>query len=619
MGEYFIDLILLSREFMKKQHLLWGFLLGSLAFCLPAMPACAQLSMGDDIDAILEDNALREAITRYESVLAYFMPEEASHLGIASANKSLNDRSTETEYHTLQALESLQQIMSQIEVKSLSQSRKVEYNLLQDAIERHIWQLKQNRLSTDPLYYAQALDAIYELILQPQTNVHVQRTDLLARLEALPNVAKQAQQNLMNVAPHVAKAAMEKAYFAYVSFGEITQRITEGASIFNDERDQTRAETIAQQAKDSIRQMFELFKKFAEPTASNSLSGTGLSPLGYTEKLSKYYQINTKPAKLAQLLSNNLEEAQHNLFDKLQPFELTADEEVTIVEDLNNLPLHQLPATDKKNKQVAPKPYTAPTANQFEAVAKQLAPSFDETNLLKQLTQQASAWQAHLLTDRAVPMEQPLPGYFAYQQAFVVQPQSPLFFVRLPFGNQLAKEEMLQRDFNEPATKLFISQEIVPGRYYQTQLTPSQVLRTLGSPTLANGWTLYTLNIAQEQAYLITDEELLFAAWQRYVRALMALVEYKLYSQEYTYEQAMEFLTQTNGFSADNAAQMMYSLLREPGQAVSYIMGENMWKEQAAQYRKKVDNTGKLTSLLLQVGNVSPKDLPGELKRLYKK
>ncbi len=188
----------------------------------------------------------------------------------------------------------------------------------------------------------------------------------------------------------------------------------------------------------------------------------------------------------------------------------------------------------------------------------------------------------------------------------------------MPTGNELAKTEALNRDFNEPAAKLFISEEIIPGRFYQAQAQKNRMRRLFGSPLLANGWTLYALRVAQQANVFVTDEELLFAAWQRFVRTVSAVVDYRFNTQQYTYEEALNFLTEQNGFAPETATQMVDDVLSNPGEAVSYVLGEGIWQENADKYFKKEKDYNAVTAWLLEMGNVSPADVPGELKRLYR-
>ena len=601
---------------MTKKLFLVGLAAGFFTFFAPVSYGQIDFANGD-VDAILEENALREAFTRYTSMLAFFQPEEATRLGLTTANNRLNTRTPQNQEQALQALESVRTLIDSIDVKNLSAQRKADFHLLKDSVERNIWQLKQNRLTQDPLYYTQALDAVYDLLLQPQGDERKQRVDLLDRVNYLPDVYEQAKTNLTLVSPQLAQLAMEKAYYAHLSFDAIKDRVMNGSLSTNDTRGSLAIENALLKAKNSVYGLFELFKSMSMQQAGPTAT---LTPAAYADRLKSYYQIDKKPVQLESTLNTQFDKAQHQLFDALRPFELSAEEnEVTFVEDLNQRPQEKL-SNNTPSKKL---PYTPPTANQFYAVADQLVSSFTPEQALEQFSQQVNLQNTFLAKQNAlagaVNMQmQTLPDYFAYQTEFVTYPALSTFWLRVPQGNELAKTQMLNRDFNEPAVKLFISQEVVPGRYYQTLVQPNAMRRMLGSNLLANGWTLYALNAAQEQNIFVTDEELLFVAWQRYVSALSAVVDYRLYTQQYSYEDAKHFLTEQNGFTDEQATALLNDVLRNPGQAVSAVIGGTIWQEAADKYRNKLKDGRDVNALLLEMGNVSPKDVNAELKRLQR-
>ncbi|MBO5910757.1 MAG: DUF885 family protein [Elusimicrobiaceae bacterium] len=604
---------------MNKKLMFMGFLAVGLLSFSPALQAQTGFESGN-ISAILEDNSLRDTFTRYTSVLTFFFPEEATRMGFTIANNTLNDRSAQTDDQALQAFRAVQSALEQINVKALSANKQAEYTLLADALNRQIFELNQNRLARDPLYYAQALDAIYDLLLTPQTNLRKQRTDLLGRVNALPKIAKQARENLTQAPPHLARLAMEKAYFAYLAFDDVAAGITQGNALTNDPRDAAAAEQSIQQAKSSVRQMFDLFKELSQPGV-HVQDDVRLGDDHYYELLQAKYQITDKPQALTKQLMQELDHAQHQLFDALVPFQLsTEEEEITVVEGLNEIPQTKL---DKKPAAKTAKPvYSTPTANQFYAIANQLESPFKLDQILQEFTKQAAALSSRLLQNRALsstaPLTiRPLDRYFSYQHAYLTEPAFGVFWLRLPQGNKLAQQEMLKRDFNEPALKLLISQELVPGRYYQNQMVKNMVRRIFGSPTLANGWTLYALDTTNKQGYFVTDEERLFFAWQHYLSALSAVIDQRLHTLQYTYEEAMDFLTTQNGFTQENATALINPILAQPGQAVSFVWGANLLEKAIAPYAKK--GKSQAIDLLLKVGNVSPQDLTQELKRVSKK
>ena len=128
---------------MKNKLLLMGLCAAGLLSLSPASQA--QTFESGNISSILEDNTLRDMYSRYTSVLTFFFPEEATRLGIAAGNHLLNDRTTQTDDQALQAFKAVQSSLEQIDIKTLSPNKHAEYTLLQDVLNRQIFELNQNR------------------------------------------------------------------------------------------------------------------------------------------------------------------------------------------------------------------------------------------------------------------------------------------------------------------------------------------------------------------------------------------------------------------------------------------------------------------------------------------
>ena len=169
-----------------------------------------------------------------------------------------------------------------------------------------------------------------------------------------------------------------------------------------------------------------------------------------------------------------------------------------------------------------------------------------------------------------------------------------------------------------------LSGELVPGRYYQTVASKdlSSIRRLYPSATAANGWSAYAQQLAKERGYIVTDEELLFLAWIQYRRTAAALAEIRLQTKQYSYADAVNFLTAENGFTAEEAEQLIKQAVVHPGETISYIYGLQAIEKARAKYARKMGkkfNLAQFHSLLLQAGNVPPAELEKEIDRLQER
>ena len=614
-----------------KKHLFCTILTGLCALMLPAQAAAQEAFDFESIDTLIEDNRLTDAANRYASVMLSFFPEQATRLGYSSANSKLNDRSAQTDAQALNALRSVKEMVDEIKPSQLSAANQADLQLLQAALDNDIWQLEQNRIENNPLYYAEAFDAVYDVMLKKMTSSAQQKADLAARVNALPGVAAQAQKNLVQPSAYLSQQAMEKAYYAYLAFDEITDFLLQGVE---DEVSIAQYQKNAQTAKHAIKQMFDLFKQFSQ---AENTPDFRLGEENYKQVLKNRYHITQKPAKLAKSLEKNFRSAQEQLALALEPFALeTAEEEVTVVDDLNTDPTVQaLPEEKKKKTKKAD--YVPPTAQDFYKAARQIPAAPASGKLTDVLAQDASELAAFFSQDGTLmPVHmrfsiKPLPAFYAYTQPYLFVPPfgnqyAPTtdLFLRLPSGNKLARQEQLKKDFNAPVRKLLLSGELVPGRYYQTVAGKnlSAIRRLYPSRSLANGWSAYAQRLARERGYLATDEDLLFLAWNEYRRAAAALVDVRLQTKEYSYADALNFLVTENGFEQEEAETLLKDISAHPAESLSYIYGLRTIEQTRSRYAKKMGKEFNLSDFhrfILQIGNVPMDMLSKEIDRAQKK
>lgn len=617
---------------MKKNCFfsLLGCACGLLAFS--AANAQTGFDFGN-IDFLLTDNALDDAANRYASVTLTSEPERAGRLGFTSANAKLNDRSPRAQAAQLAALRAVRNALDEISAKQLSPSKRADLTLLKEAMDDDIFALQQHRAESDPLYYAEALDAVYDVVLKPASSPRRQRADLTARLNDLKNVADQAEKNLANPSAFLARLAMEKTYYAYISFDELVNILIQDAE---DDIAAAQIKNQANEAKRSIKRMFDLFK---EQSQQESAADFRLGKEAYAEILKNRYQTTEPLAKLEKRFVQDFLSAQKQLAKTLEPFaqNVSANEdEVTVIDGLNNQPIveEQKKEPAKKEKKAKKGKFVPPTAQDFYTVAKRITQAPAETDLPALLTQEANQLAALLTDNGLLPAGQvaftvkPLPQYYAYTQSDLFLPPfgnnaRSDFFIRLPFGNRRAQAEQLVRDYNTPTRKLLTAQELVPGRFYQTAKTAglSAARRFYPAQSMADGWNEYALKLASEAGYIVTDDELLFLAWHNYRRAAAALVDMRLQSRQYSYNDAMDFLVGENGFTQEDAEALIKESALNPGKAVGYAAGLDALERARAKYAKKLGKKFSLADFhtrVLKAGNVSPNELAEELERLYK-
>lgn len=599
-----------------------------LGVCVAAPAQAQEIFDFENIDSILEENTLTEVSNRYAATLQTFLPEHAARLGFASSSPQLNDRSSAAQTQTLRALNSVRQKLKDVHTQNLSESKQVDFRLLQNAIDEDLRRAGQTRHVKDPLYYTEAFDAIYNVFIDQVNSPAKKRADIAALLTALPATAEQAEKTLSNPSAFLAQLAMEKAYYAYLSFDELTDFLLQGEE--NEFAFSRKMENI-REAKRAVKRMFDLFKRLSQEETSQDFR---LGEEAYTQLLAQAYQINLPADKLIKKAETNTKKARQQLSAALEPFFAQMEEdEITLVEDLNAAPQAAAKPKPVKKKSKKAKPVLR-NAQDFYAAAKRIAAPQTDNDLTAFVQAKANEAANEFAQKNILPgMAEkftvlPMPRYYAYAQATGLWPaydsSSPKLLLRLPFGNSLAKEEQLKRDFNEPALKLMIAKQLVPGGYYQntTGKNWSAWRRTYPSATTANGWEEYGAWLAKEKNYIVTDEDLVYYAWDGYRRALAAETDAKMQTKRFSYTDALNYLTQENGLEQAEAEQMLKDLASRAGEAVSRQEGLEVWQNAHEKFRKKLGkkfNEADFHKKALLTGNVPPADVEKEISRLYEK
>lgn len=587
----------------------------------------------DDIDSLLEENTLTDVSNRYAGVLQSYLPERATRLGYISGADKLNVRSPQAEAQTLRALKTVQTLLKDVNADNLSEAKQADFELLQNAVNADIRRASLGRALNDPLYYTEALDAVYDVFLSDALSPAAKRAALAARLTALTQTAEQAEKNLERPSAFLSRLAMEKAYYAHLSLDELTDFLLENVQ---DDDSVTQAKQQGAEAKRSVKRMFDLFKRFSQAEDGQDFR---LGEAAYAQLLKQQYQIEETPAKLSKEMEGNTLQARKNLSAALEPFLAGAeDNEITVVDGPNGEPAEepQKPAKRSKKKAKKNKPVMR-NAQDFYAVAKHTAVPQPSENYAVSVARQAKSLESALTQNGAFNASStafsvcPLPRFYAYTQAYALRPSyanlgayAPEFLLRLPSGNQLAREEQLKRDFNAPTLKLTVSRELFPGGYYQNDAGKnwSAWRRMYPAETSAAGWKEYAAQTAKNHHYIVTDEDLVFYAWDEYRRALAAETDVKLQTKRFSYADALEYLTQENGFEPADAEEMIKTLAAHPGQAVSRQKGLEIWRNAREKFRKKQGkkfNEADFHQKALQIGNVAPDKVEKEINRLYEK
>ncbi|HVN99684.1 MAG TPA: DUF885 family protein [Steroidobacteraceae bacterium] len=156
----------------------------------------------------------------------------------------------------------------------------------------------------------------------------------------------------------------------------------------------------------------------------------------------------------------------------------------------------------------------------------------------------------------------------------------------------------MNQDFDHDRIMSTGAHEVMPGHYLQESIAkrhPNFIRKIQDSAVFVEGWAFYgeemlvRLGLYGERL----DGRLFTARWER-VRGARAIVDARLASGEWSYEQAVDFYTAQGGFTREAAAAQVADIAASPGYYFAYTAGRAQIEELCAAYILKQGDKGSL-------------------------
>ncbi len=154
----------------------------------------------------------------------------------------------------------------------------------------------------------------------------------------------------------------------------------------------------------------------------------------------------------------------------------------------------------------------------------------------------------------------------------------------------------MNQDFDRDRIMSTGAHEVMPGHFLQLSIAkrhPNFIRKIQNSAVFVEGWAFYgeemLVRLGLYGDHL--DGRLFTARWER-VRGARAIVDPKLASGEWSYEQAVDFYTSQSGFTTEAAAAQVAAIATGPGYYFAYTAGRAQIEELYAAYTLKMRRAG---------------------------
>jgi len=173
------------------------------------------------------------------------------------------------------------------------------------------------------------------------------------------------------------------------------------------------------------------------------------------------------------------------------------------------------------------------------------------------------------------------------------------YFITPPGSLAAAAQRLdMNQDFDRDRILSTAAHEAMPGHFLQLSVAkrhPNFIRKMQNAGTFAEGWAFYGEEMFVRLGLYGDDLDARFftARWER-VRGARAIVDPKLASGEWSYEQAADFYAQQTGFTPEAAHAAVAAIATGPGYFIAYTVGRWQIQQLLSQYIHQMGTRGSL-------------------------
>lgn len=566
----------------------------------------------EETKVLMADHKIMELGDKYLALLANLYPEEATRLGTGIYHDKLLQRDKQSQITRNKSIEALQRTLVNIDPDTLSVRRRMQYYTLLEQVNKKVFEEKTiNQLTQDPLWYLESLDSVYDILEKKYTNNEDRLRDIIKRLEVLPQILQQGQDNLQNAPDLRMRLAAQKAQIAYSYFSEISDPLSEMAKA---EQTKEKVRTVCAAAKESLKEYADFLKTTLE---KKEYTDFRLGEEEYKKLLADVYFIDGSLAKHQKIVEAEIQATKQVLTDLLTPYLLDIlndDEKAQRTDELGNMTVLPYDYYLVRNAKFAQAPKVRELANVYIQNYQQAAQYFADREVFE-----VPQLPLSIKNNPQYLRQEYTPSSYLAPYPFASKKNSDLL-LNVPSEND---KDIMSKIFTYSDIKIDVAQKLLPGiaLSYNATMDEQQVITNISNDMFyLNGWSHYALNFAKEQGYFEDEADILNIAWINYKRALYALADIKMQTKELNYTQTLDMLISA-GINDEEAGAQVDFLAINPAHALSYIIGAKEFERLNTRYQKKLKdkfNAMEFYKKILSLGRVPLNILAEGLEQSYR-
>ncbi|NLO90570.1 MAG: DUF885 domain-containing protein [Elusimicrobia bacterium] len=585
----------------------------ALALLCCSMCAAPASALIDDVLADAEiqgsiDRArLSEVVNLYFAMLQAYDPEEATRLGIHSADYQLTPRDVKTDTMIKDSVANMQRQVQTLRNDAMLYEDRVDLELFNNALALQVFTRQQlPPMKRDPQYYLRATESLFDVLSNDYIGYSTRIQNALSRLEQYPDVLLEAERNLYHPPELFTRMALTQLQFASESLKKVPPYFKR-YTLFD-----PLARIQVDQAMTAAKKGLERYKTMLKEEVLPISDGDARIGRDNYAKLLQYQHG----------YSGTLEELEKTLAEAVRKYR--AEYEAALAQEFNDrkITIMDFDWPQRQVERDAPDSRTEEElVSEFQKEMERAYRFFDKKRLLV-VPQQKLRFlitPPYLLTTTTfVDYRRPFPlDSYPVAEVLLSYPDKRL--------SKAQREQLFKSRFSKLNIEMLSAQEVMPGRHMRQAAMDkaSQPRRVFDQPWLENGWSLYALKLCIEQEYFSSPKlaNMMFLRW-KYFKAVRALADLRMHCKDMTFDQAADFIAENTGVSRPASQAEANYIAMHPGDAPGYVLGYESILRMRQRYTASMKESFDLREFhmrLLWLGNVPFDKLEESLYQAYAK
>jgi uncharacterized protein (DUF885 family) len=476
-------------------------------------------------------------------------PVHATYMGEHDGDKEYPDFSNRSTDRTVRELKSLRGKLHKVDEASLSTDAQIDYLLLESNLTEDIESLSKSLLFKDnpKLFSSTAIDGVYSLLISPSLTDEEKFDRIMARVKKLPSFLEQARKRFKEPPAIWVLLAAQEAETGSDFLNDVAAHFSE---LYPDKQEEV--ESAFSDATNALLDFQDFLGNFRDRAGQPFAIGRA----EYNRRLKQVYFVDfdvDSLQKLGEALFEDLDQRYDSLSNVISALPPDRDYDIFVPKSFNRQDI----------------------LDYFQW----------EINKTRDWVKDHDFATIPPEVGKCVPVETPkflrnIIGGVAYQPAGPFETrQIGRFYVQpLPDSLDDADRSAFFRYCYKRGFRTSVVHEAYPGHHLQLQLAnnhPSLIRRIQQNSMMAEGWALYCEEAMFKAGFYEDDPriQLKVIAGQRF-RAARIIVDTKLQTGQFTYQQAIDWMMENLNMPMDFVETEVSRYTLTPLQPMTYLIGK---------------------------------------------